>query len=197
MKWIESFLKSFDLFGESFTFKIKKKKYYTSLMGGTTSFAFIMYSLYYLIYNLSDFFSKNIRTSEKETKLNRKNSASLKDHQYFIFFFCLRDSKMKIDQFLLNNLSIESQYVINNFNNSNFTSTKSQISLDNCSQEEFGNSFNNNYKYEDFFGCKCLNLTNNKNKQNDYELKSDNFYAEKSYIKINLKCNSFIFDLFI
>lgn len=191
MKCFESFLKSFDLFGESFTFKIKKKKYYTSLMGGITSFAFIIYSLYYLIYNLSDFFSKNVRTSEKETKLNSKNSVSLKDHQYLMFFFCIRDSKMKIDNFLSNNLFIESDYVVNKFNNSEFNSSKTLLNLGECSEEEFKNSFNDNYKYQEFSQCKCLNLTRPENRNYDYELRSDNFYEDKSFLRINLKSNFF------
>lgn len=192
LNWIASFLKSFDLFGESFTFKVKKKKYYTSLMGGITSFAFIIYSLYYLIYNLSDFFSKNIRTSEKETKLNNQNSVSLKDHQYLIFFSCLRDSNMKIDKFLLNNLRIESNYVSNKFNNSVFNITSSKLNSEYCTEEEFNNNFNkNNYNYEDFSGCMCLNFTSQYNIQDNYELRSDNFYAEKKNFQINFKSNTY------
>ncbi len=196
MRCVESFLKSFDFFGESFNFKIKKKKYYTSLIGGITSFAFIIYSLYYLIYNLSDFFSKNIRTSEKETKMSSKNSILLKDHQYLMFFFCLRDSKMKIDNFLSNILFLESDYIVNSFNNSNFISSKTPVNLGDCSEEEFKNNFNSNYRYQDFSECKCLNLTSPPNKKYDYELKSDNFYADKSFLKINLKSmNYFLYKI--
>ena len=43
-----TFVTSFDIFGEYFTFKIKKRKYYTSFFGGFTSLAFVIYSLYYL-----------------------------------------------------------------------------------------------------------------------------------------------------
>jgi len=190
LKDLESFLKSFDLFGESFTFKIKKKKYYTSFIGGLTSFAFIIYSLYYFIYNLSDFFSKNIRTSENEIKMTNENSINLKDHQYLIFFFCFRDSKMRVDNFLTDNLQLEPFYIINKNNNSNFDSISKKLIPNKCTKEEFQNSFDNTYEYSEFNGCQCLNFTKNEYLQKNFELKSSNFFADKSFFRINIKKNS-------
>ncbi len=189
LKNIETFLKSFDLFGESFSFKIKKRKYYTSLIGGITSFIFIIYSLYYLITNLTDFFSKNIRTSENEIKIPSENSVQLKEHQYFIFFFCFRNSQMKADSYLTKNIKIESFYFNNNLNNSIYNSTEHTINTIQCTKEEFHNTFSEEYNFNDFAQCQCLNTTSQENKQKDFELKSNKLYATKSFFKINFSNN--------
>lgn len=196
LKDIEYFFKSFDFFGESFTFKIQKRKYYTSLMGGCMSFGFIIYTIYYLIYNLSDFLRKNIRTSENEIKIANENMVYLNDHSYLTFYICLRDSKMILDD-NLQNLEIESSLIHDQFAKSQYSSNEMKLNLNSCTSNEFTNLFQGTYNYTDYSKCKCLNMSKQQNiiDNKNFFLKTKN-YAEKSYLrfKINTNNNKYLID---
>ena len=188
-----TFVTSFDIFGESFTFKIKKRKYYTSFFGGFTSLAFVIYSLYYLFFNLTDFFRKNNRTTEDEVKIEIENKINFKDHQDFIMFFCLRNSKMQIDENLINNLQINSIYNDDHINNSIFTSNQTSLDLNSCSNEEIKNSFGELFNLNDYSQCKCLNMSTQKDLSN-LGLRTKFHHSDRSYIHINMNRKNNLID---
>ena len=132
LKDVSNFLKTFDLFGETFTFKSRKRKTYNSLMGGVTSFIFIIYTIYYLVFNLSDLLKKNSRKTQISTNYLSHNSINLNEHKDFIFFICLRNKNMNTDDFLSENLKIDGNFINQHKKNSNFTTNKTSLNFDSC-----------------------------------------------------------------
>lgn len=176
---IVTFIKACDLFGESFTFKIRKKKYYTSIVGGFTSLCFIIYSLYYFSSSLADFFSKSNRTIEKENNYQLESEINFSDHSYFTMVFCLRDSSMWIDEFLTSKLKTKSFYVKNKIENKMLFEDKTEMHLDKCIPENLKNYFGEFYNKKHFEGCRCMNMT-----RDEIRLKSNFEYTDNTQIHV-------------
>jgi hypothetical protein len=185
-----SFIKACDLFGETFTFKIRKRKYYTSIVGGFTTLCFILYSLFYFISSLSEFFNKSNRSIENETKSLTESMVKFSEgsHNYFMLVFCMRDKSMAVDPYLNSNLKLNSYLVSNHIKNKRLSTEKKSINIENCQAEDFrqSKSFNDLYALQDFEGCKCLNLT--KNGETDLRTKLD--IIDRDFIQIEYSLNN-------
>jgi hypothetical protein len=191
LKDVSDFFKSFDLFGETFTFKSRKRKRYNSLMGGVTSFIFIIYTLYYVMFHLSELLNKNSRKTEISQNFIEYNSVNLMEHKDLIFFICLRDKNMKSDFFLNNNLKIEGNYIDqkNNNTNTNFDVSKINLNIDSCNQNNYLNVIPSFFDKKDFENCKCLNATNTSTKKSIIELRTDKTWANKAFLNIKILPN--------
>lgn len=185
LKDISNFFKTFDLFGETFTFKSRKRKTYNSLIGGLTSFAFIVYTAYYLIFNLSDLLRKNSRTTDVQEYYLSSNSVNLKEHKDFIFFFCLRNEKMQPDFFLYNNLKFQGDYIDQKNKDLNYSFNKTALEFNSCSNKKFTKILPENFNGKDFESCQCLNATNLYSK-NAYELRTDKTWADKAFLNLKV-----------
>lgn len=181
-----SIVKAFDFFGESFTFKIRKRKYYTSIVGGISSIVFLCYSLYYFIYNLADFFGKNNRTIENEVKSVSEQTVKLTDHSYFMMAFCLRDSSMAPDNFLNSNLKMTGALINNKFENRRLSTDQNELKLENCNSDNFKGALNEIYLIKDFEGCQCLNITAQSNLR-EINLRSKYEIIDKEYLQFELR----------
>lgn len=177
-------IKSFDFFGESFTFKIKKEKYYTSIVGGLTSLGFIIYSLYYIIVSLSDFIAKNNRSVQNQIKSIEESNIDLKNHEYFFMAVCLRDELMGVDSFLNKNLEMKANLIDNKLQQKRLNSTVSELKLEYCSSDYFSGALSNSeiYNSMEFEGCKCLNFS-----QQDVKLRSMYNIVDREYVKFDFK----------
>jgi hypothetical protein len=175
-------IKSFDFFGESFTFKIKKQKYYTSIVGGLTSLAFIIYSIYYIIVSLSDFIAKNNRSVQNQIKSIEESSIDLKNHEYFIMAVCLRDKSMGLDTFLNKNLEMTVNLIDNKLEDKKLNSTITPLKLEYCSSDYFSGALNNIYNSMEFEGCRCMNFT-----QQDVKLRSMYNIVDREFVKVDMK----------
>jgi len=184
LKDVSNFLKTFDLFGETFTFKSRKRKTYNSLMGGVTSFIFIIYTIYYLVFNLSDLLKKNSRKTQISTNYLSHNSINLNEHKDFIFFICLRNKNMNTDDFLSENLKIDGNFINQHNKNSNFTTNKTSLNFDSCSKDNFLHIFPKNFNTKDFHNCKCLNATSAS--EDIRELRTDKTWADKAFLNLKI-----------
>jgi hypothetical protein len=156
---IISFIKACDLFGESFTFKIRKKKYYTSIVGGFTSLCFIIYSFYYFTTSLAEFFNKSNRTIEKEINTQPESEINFSEHSYFTMALCIRQSSMWIDDYLSSRI-VPKAYIVNNkIENKILYSERKPISLEKCQTDYLKNYFGEFHTMKQFEGCRCLNFT--------------------------------------
>jgi hypothetical protein len=186
-----SFIKSFDFFGESYSFKIHQSKYYTSVVGGITSLAFLIYSLYYFFLNLNDFFSKNVRLSAVEKKTVPESSISFMDHSYFNMAFCIRDSQMAVDPFLAEKL-IQGSYALNNhLENKRLISERYDLPMERCTNEHFIGNMSDIYSNEEVNGCQCINFAKNADKgklRSKYNLVDQD--TIQYYLKFNDRSNS-------
>ena len=153
---IVSCIKSFDFFGESFTFKVKKQKYYTSIVGGLASIGFVIYSLYYIIWSLFDFLDKRDRTLEREIKSISESSVDLAYHDYFKVALCYRDSSMAVDKRMKEFYNLQSFMVDDKLQSKRLVSQSSPLSASDCKQDFFKEAMKDLYSLEDFEGCDCL-----------------------------------------
>lgn len=186
LKDVSDFFKSFDLFGETFTFKSRKRNRYNSLMGGVTSFIFGVYTLYYIIFNLSDLLNKKSRKTEISQNFEEYISVKLTEHKDFVFFICLRDKNMKSDFFLNNNLKIEGNYIDQHFNNNNTTKfevSKTNLVIDSCSNVNYLDIIDESFNPKDFENCKCLNAATN----SSTELRTGNNKTLENKAFLNIK----------
>jgi hypothetical protein len=191
LKDVSDFFKSFDLFGETFTFKSRKRKRYNSLMGGVTSFIFIIYTLYYVMFHFSDLLNKNSRKTEISQNFKEYNTVDLIEHKDFIFFICLRGKNMKSDFFLSDNLKIEGNFIDEkNNNNTNFNISKINLNIDSCDKNNYLNIIPTYFDKKDFENCKCLNATNLNEKNNIIKLRTDKTWANKAYLNIKILPNN-------
>jgi hypothetical protein len=180
--YLISFLKGFDLFGESFTFKIRKQKYYTSIVGGLTSLIFILYSLYYVISNLYDFLAKNNRSLDNEVKSISDSGINFNVHDYFTMAVCVREDSMAINTELLKYLKFKSYLVDNKVVNKRLNSTSQDLKMENCTGNFFQGSLNNIYQTFDFNECQCLSL-----KSNDAQFRSTYNIVDRQYLQLEAK----------
>jgi hypothetical protein len=174
-----SFIKACDLFGESFTFKIRKKKYYTSIVGGFTSLCFIIYSLYYFTSSLADFFEKRNRTIEKENNSQLESEVKFSNHNYFTMAFCLRDNSMWIDDFLTSKIKSKAYLINNKIENKILFQNKKQILFEKCNSDNLKSYFGEYSALKQFEGCRCLNMTGD-----DIVLKTKYELIDKEFIQV-------------
>jgi hypothetical protein len=181
---IAPMIKRCDFFGESFTFKIKKRKYYTSIVGGLTSLAFIIYSVYYIIVSLSDFIGKNNRNVQNQIKSIKESSIDFKNHDYFFMAVCLRDSSMAVDSRLSKNMNMGGFLIDNKLKDKRLNSTTIALKMDSCNKEYFKGGLSEIYDSKEFNGCMCINM-----KQQDAKLRSKYNVVDKEYVRVDLKYN--------
>jgi hypothetical protein len=180
-------IKAWDLFGENFTFKIKKNKYYTSVIGGITSLGFIFYSLYYLFLTMGDFIQKKDRTTRYTVDYKTEPSISFKNHPYFTIGLCLRDASLKVDPFMSQYLKSEAYYKQNVLDKKLLRATNTTLNLQPCTEDFFNGPLNTIYHIKDFTGCECLNFTNQKR---DISLRTKVGNIDEDFIKIEYKDSS-------
>jgi hypothetical protein len=182
------FIKSCDFFGETFTFKIKRNKYYTSIVGGATTIAFILFSLYYFFFSFSDFLSKNDRSISSEIKTVYEPIINFNDHKYFVIAFCLRDKTIGVDSYLLKNTNMSVSLINNSIQEKRLKSVMNSISFEKCNDGYFSQTEENIFDLKDFDGCKCVNMTNHN--IDNIGLRSKYDVIDKDYINFQLSPNN-------
>jgi hypothetical protein len=169
-KFLSSFFKYFDGFGESHTFRVNKEKTYNTPVGGFFCVIFLVYACYYILWTFSDFMQGNDKTKEYDLKINLSPSINMTDHKYFNLAFCLRDEDMKIDEFLTENLDLTIYYKKSYLNSDKvLTSSKTPLALTNCGNYDFKNTALTQHQkqYWSIFNslqinsCKCLDFDTN------------------------------------
>jgi hypothetical protein len=168
---IIKFLKNFDAFGETHTFRINKEKTYNSPVGGFFFLIFLLYSIYYIIYTFSEFLNGKYKSKEYDMKMEPSPTINMSDHKYFSIAFCIRNEKYETDAFMNKNLQ-ESLF----YTSTKLTSSKSlekiekEILMKDCGElatlmNKTTNSVSEHQKkYWEILqsfqldGCKCINF---------------------------------------
>lgn len=190
---IVDLVKVCDIFGESFTFKVRKNSNYTSVVGGLTSIAFVLYTIYYLSLSSNDFFNKRNRNINLESKVESHIETKFSEHSNFTIAFCLRDKYMAIDQFLNNYTDINIKLISNQLENKKINQTVLPLNLESCSESMFKQTMMNIYNLKDYSGCSCLDfsrIVSNKeyeNKSNLLSLFTKSDGVNKRYLELNLQ----------
>lgn len=179
-----SLIKSFDFFGESFTFKIKRNKYYTSIVGGITTIAFLVYTVYYLSFSFKDFVNRNNRTVENEIRTEFEPVIQFNDHPYFMMAFCLRDSSIGTDSYLTSNTLMKAELINNSIDNKRLIEKPLELQLHQCQSSHFQDVASDIYYLKDFNGCGCLNMT--EQSFSDGSLRSKYDVVDKEYINFKI-----------
>lgn len=188
---ISRFLKFFDKFGDSHTFKVNSDKTFNSPLGGLTFICFMFYAIYYFYYSFSLFQSGNFQTKETYSVIKEKQIISTADYTNFVFGACLKNSEnFSNDEFLDKNLNITLYYEKHFFNKESMSTSNDFIPMVDCSEyyksaamanESFSNIFLNQLKIFDLKQCKCFSFR-------DRNLQMYSLYEglEKYFFSINL-----------
>ncbi len=110
------FLKYFDGFGETHTFRINTEKTYNSPIGGFFCLIFLIYTIYYVIFTFMQFMRGEFKTKEYDLKIVSNPIVKMSDHKYFSIAFCLRKQNYLVDDYGMTNLNSSlfySQSVLN------------------------------------------------------------------------------------
>jgi hypothetical protein len=179
-----SFIKSWDFFGESFTFKVKRQKYYTSIVGGLASIGFLVYSLYYIIWSLFDFFGKRDRSLESEIKSISELHVNFTNHEYFKLVMCYRHPSMAVDTKLREISNIDSHIVDDELKLKRLESTKDIVIKSNCTESFPRDEMKEFFSLESFEDCDCLSFTGRESFRSKFSV------VDKKYLDLKFSLNS-------
>ena len=159
MKEFRSFCKNWDFFADSFTFRIKSKRGYTSVVGGLSSLLFLICSVIYFLNNMINWLNKSSFSSTFELMQISESKLNFEDHQYFSIGFCLKNNKYLSDPYLLKSFDFSLNMAQKEVFNKTLSFDTFPISLQKCTANHFKD--NNKILLEniEFEGCQCLNVS--------------------------------------
>jgi hypothetical protein len=179
-----NFIKSCDFFGESFTFKVKKQKYYTSIVGGLASIGFILYSFYYIIWSLLDFFGKRDRSLESEIKSISELHVNFTNHEYFKIVMCYRTPSMSVDRRLKEILNLKSNLVDEELIFKNLETKRDIMEKSNCSESFLREGMKELLPLESFEDCDCLSFSEKDSFRSKFSV------VDKKYLDLKFSMNN-------
>jgi len=195
MKAFISFCKNMDFFGDSFTFRVKSKRTYTSVVGGLFSILFCICSIIYLTNGFINWLNKKDFVKDFEIKQISEATLNFTQHQYFSIGFCLRNKNMLSDSFLLQYFDFSLFMVEKEVYNKTLRTSLFPLTLNNCNNEHFKNINQEILQNIDLNNCGCYNFTRTeqgialKNGENRVILRSysDILLQQELQFKLKLK----------
>lgn len=197
---IIKFLKNFDAFGETHTFRINKEKTYNSPVGGFFFLIFLIYSTYFIIYTFSEFLNGKYKSKEYDMKMEPSPLINMSDHKYFSIAFCIRNENYETDLFMNKYLQESLIYSSTKLSSSKTLERKDkEISMKDClvlsnlMNKTNTSASEHQIKYWGILnsfqldGCKCINFED----LNESLIFSSNLEGvERNSFNLNIKYSS-------
>ena len=136
LKSIKRFLRAFDFFGESFTFRYKDEDKHSTALGGIICIVFYLIAISYFIYNFIPFVKdKNFTLQYYTVNSNENQNISLKDDPIAFGFGLTNENKNALYNIMdLFNISVQFTHYQNKNN-------KTNIDYHYCNMEDFHNKY--------------------------------------------------------
>ena len=186
MKSLKEFLRKFDSFGVSYSFKYKSKDKYTTSFGGIITILFVVVALIIGIYSFIPFYNKkNFSTIYYVLKLADTEQIYFKKSKvaFSIGLNCNNGSDgTKADDLF----DVYHKYIYWEYHNNDWNSTTELMGTHQCTHEDFFNDYNKSFDESSVYNYQCLDDFS-KPMQGIYTSSVFSYYEFDVYAKNNSK----------